>query len=323
MNTCSNCSRQFPSRRGLTVHESHCHTEASSLPDKRVSESSEFSDNVLERSSHPKGHCVSTMYKILLWVFALVFVVNVAALGFFTVTVNGKLNSALELSAPQKGTLTEISADGCDSCGTMEDFRKKIGGMNVEFSSESVYSSASPEGQKFIQQYGIVKLPAVVFVAEKSLKPAFKKAVETGAKTPSDTVLVWEKSNPPYFDVARSVTAGLVDVKFLTNKSCSECYDPVALHTSLLGRLGVVFSTTETLDANDEAGKALIEQYSLKKIPAVVLSGEVALYDRLTQVWSQVGTIESYGNYVFRSDEVLGVPYYDLEKEKVVTPEKK
>ena len=163
----------------------------------------------------------------------------------------------------------------------------------------------------------------MVFVAETLLKPAFKKAIETGAKTPSDSVLVWEKSNPPYFDVAKGSAVGLVDVKFLTDKSCSECYDPVVVHTSLLGRLGVFFNSTETFDADDEAGKALIKQYALTKIPTIVLSGDIALYEKLTSVWSQVGTVETDGSYVFRSTEVLGVPYYDLEKEEVVIPEKK
>lgn len=263
------------------------------------------------------------MNYVLLWIFALVFVVNVAALGFFTVTVNGKLNAALELAAPQKGTLTEIRPDACNSCGTMEDFGKKISELNVEFTSEQVYSAASSKGQEFIRQYSIGKLPAVVFVAEKSLKPAFKKAVETGAKTPSDLVLVWEKSNPPYFDVALGATAGKVNVKFLTKKSCSDCYDPAQVHTSLLGRLGLVFDSTETVDADDEAGQALIEQYALTKVPTMILSGDIALYGQLTKVWSQVGTVEADGSYVFRSDEVLGVPYYDLEKEEMVTPEKK
>ena len=67
----------------------------------------------------------------------------------------------------------------------------------------------------------------------------------------------------------------------------------------------------------------MIKQYALTKIPTIVLSGDIALYEKLTSVWSQVGTVETNGSYVFRSTEVLGVPYYDLEKEEVVIPEKK
>lgn len=298
------------------MHEIHCHDQS------EEPKSAEITAEAPQKPSRPKNSFVSKMNFVLFWVFALVFIANVAVLGFFTVTVNGKLNAALELTAPQKGTLTEIRPEACELCGTMEDFKKQIGTLNVEFASEQVYTAESPEGKQFIQQYSITKLPALVFKAEKSLKPAFKKAVETGAVSPSDTVLVWEKPNPPYFDIEKGAAAGLVTVKFLTKKSCAQCYDPVVVHTSLLGRLGVAFGSTETLDADDEVGKALIEQYSLTKIPAVILSNDAALYDRLTGVWSQVGTVESDGMYIFRSAEVLGVPYYDLEKGEMITPEK-
>ena len=81
-----------------------------------------------------------------------------------------------------------------------------------------------------------------------------------------------------------------------------------------MDRYGVYVKDKETLDITQ--GKSLIDKYKIEKVPTIILTGDVETYISLTQVWKQVGSVETDGTYVFRSVEQMG-KYRDLTTGKV------
>jgi len=73
----------------------------------------------------------------------------------------------------------------------------------------------------------------------------------------------------------------------------------------------------DTYDISSPQGKDLIAKYNITKAPTLLISPEAKAYDTLTQVWTEVGTVESDGWYVFRATEQMG-NYTDLLTNQVM-----
>ena len=68
---------------------------------------------------------------------------------------------------------------------------------------------------------------------------------------------------------------------------------------------------------SSDEGVALLGKYGIKKVPTMILSGDMDSYPALTGIWSQVGTVKD-GVYVFQNVEVLQLPFKDLATGQVV-----
>ena len=124
----------------------------------------------------------------------------------------------------------------------------------------------------------------------------------------------------PYYDLKTLKVRGLVTLTYLTDKSCTSCYN-VSIHKSIFGNpLGFAMKIVNetTYDISDPTGKALIDKYKITNVPTVIMKGDPAAYARLTAVWPQVGTVDSDGSYVFRNVGLLGVVYMNLTSGKIV-----
>jgi len=122
---------------------------------------------------------------------------------------------------------------------------------------------------------------------------------------------------PPYYDVASNKIKGGVNITYLTDQSCKECYD-VKLHDRALTNLGVPTTGIKTVDISSDEGKQLVSKYSIKLVPTLILSGEVSEYQTLVQVWKDVGTVTSDGTYIFTDLGVMGGSYKDLSKNQII-----
>lgn len=69
-----------------------------------------------------------------------------------------------------------------------------------------------------------------------------------------------------------------------------------------------------------DAGKTLLKQYNITKVPIMLASPDAKLYASFVQVWPQVGNVAGDGWYVMRNPEVLGT-YKDLTTGQVITPQ--
>lgn len=241
-------------------------------------------------------------------------------MALFTVTVNRKLEEAIELAKPQEGVLTLITSDQCPFCRDFSSQQQAVASQNVDILEERVLMSNEEEGGALIEQYGIARLPAVIFETRERLKVPLQQAFRKNGRMVGDTAFVWEQSNPPYFDLAAGETKGLVHATFLADSSCDGCHDTVQTYKSVLARFGITPTTEETVDIADERGRTLRETYNITRVPTVILSPEVSVYVALASSWQQIGSVEEDGVYVFRNPDVLRVTYRDLSTGEIRGP---
>lgn len=255
----------------------------------------------------------------ILVLLAGVLAVNTVVMGMFGSTVDKKLGEALERTKPQEGALTLVLPAGCSVCGDLSVLKQKIKSQNIEIIDDTIFSSDSTEGQKFIQEMGIEKLPAMVFSARGSVKDTIIKSIEQGSRKIGDNMLVWEQGKPPYMDTSSGEVSGLVHVTYIRDKSCTDCYDVQKIQRPILQQFGVAVVAENSVDISEEAGKELLAAYNITAVPTILLSPETIYYGALASVWGQVGTVESDGSFIFRDPARLGVAYKDLETGKVVS----
>ena len=109
----------------------------------------------------------------------------------------------------------------------------------------------------------------------------------------------------PYFDLNTSKVRGLVDLTYIYDSNCDNCYDP-KIHKSILSNFRVRIKSESSVDIQSAEGQLLIQKYNLTSWPTVIISGDINLYSNINAIWPQVGTIEQDGNYVFRKNEIFG-----------------
>ena len=126
----------------------------------------------------------------------------------------------------------------------------------------------------------------------------------------------------PYRDLEKGSIQGLVDVIYVIDKACSECYKPETTQRTILTqgyRMGI--RSERTVDVSSYEGQNLITRYAITKVPTVLLSPEANEYSALKNVWKNVGTIETDGWYIFRQMNMLAkITYKDLESNSVIRP---
>lgn len=259
----------------------------------------------------------------LVIILGIMVILNVLVMGWFTISVNGKLSDAIEQTTPQRGLLTLILPSDCKGCGEFEVEKQKFETQNILFTDEYRLDASSEDAKKLIEKEGITQLPAMIFTAEKSIRDTvFRVAEETGSRMSEDMMtLVWEKKQTPYVNIADGKITGLVSVTYVTDKSCKDCYDVVNVQRTILTRFGIAIGRETILDVSDANAKTLLKTYGITAVPTILLSPEAQMYGSLMEVWPQVGSVEQDGIYVFRELEAIGGTYKDLEIGKVIKKE--
>ena len=213
-------------------------------------------------------------------------------------------------------TVTYILDSKCTDCAdisALTQFLEQYG--NVDTKSVEFDSSA---GKKLISKYSIEKVPSAVVTGDLSKVPDLKTKWNQFGLVSADA-LVLLNTPSPYLNITSGNVQGLVEITYLADKSCTECYNPL-LHKQALASLGITkFSKETSVDVSSDEGKALVSKYKIKAAPTIILSSGAAEYPGLVQVWPSVGTIESDGSFVFRTmSAIKGVSYKDLTTGEVV-----
>ncbi len=95
-----------------------------------------------------------------------------------------------------------------------------------------------------------------------------------------------------------------VMVTYLTDMSCSECYDVNINSEILRGQFGLKL-TESYVDAGSDEGQELINKYKITRYPTFILSSDAMDSELLSNVWASVGSVESDGALVFRVPELF------------------
>jgi hypothetical protein len=182
----------------------------------------------------------------------------------------------------------------------MQNFKQ----YGVYISKPVVINYDSEEWIKLIKKYNIKKLPFIIFSKEIS---SYKKISESWAwfwEIINNNDYILSKINPPYFDISKWKVVWLLWVKYLVDKSCTDCYD-VNIHKQILWKMWAAISKEDTIDIFSKEWKSLVKKYNIQKVPTIILSPDAKYYVGLNQAWKEVWTIEKDGSYIFRKLEAI------------------
>ena len=214
--------------------------------------------------------------------------------------------------------VTRILDTSCAQCSSVGVFLNSFQQAGVVFGSDVNLEYNSPQGAKLVSDFGITRVPAMVIsgdILEYSSVAAIWAQFNATEKNGAYALHVLQA---PYRDLAMNKVVGLVDIIYLNDTSCNNCYN-VMIHKDILeNSFGVSLVNETVIDVNSTDGKALISKYNITIAPVFVMSPDAKYYTGLMQVWPDVGTTESNGWYVFTNVTVLGGTYKNLETGKTV-----
>lgn len=219
-------------------------------------------------------------------------------------------------------SLTAIIDSSCTQCSGVDEITKFVTdspGVNLVTNDTVDYATSKDKAQALIDKYKITKLPSVIITGPTPDAASDFGKFWTGLGTDVGGDFVLNKVQPPYRDLASGEVKGVFQVTYLSDKTCTQCYD-VTLHRNAFQNLSMVVANEKTLDVSDADGKALIKKYKIKLVPTIVVTGDLSEYDAFQAVWPKVGTKEADGAYVFRDGVSLMGTYKDLSTGKVIIP---
>ena len=219
-----------------------------------------------------------------------------------------------------KVTATILTDPSCSQCLdpklTVEAYKKA--GIKITDQKEVVWNSL--EGQQLISQYKITKVPTFLFSSDIDYYDSVKANWTRIGTVEQDKTYIARNLFLPYRDLDKGQILGLIDIIYLTDSTCLDCYDPIKVQKPILTQgFGVGFSSERTVDVNSGAGQSLKDKYKITKVPTILLSPGADEYAALKGVWKSVGTVETDGEYVFRDMTKIGsVTYKDLTSNQII-----
>lgn len=206
----------------------------------------------------------------------------------------------------------------CDKCHDFSGLINEMKRAGIKITEERIIDSGSSEGVSLIKKYSIGFVPAIIVSKEASSYPIMQQAWPRMGTVESDGSYVLRLVSPPYMNLTTGRLRGIVDAVYLTDKSCTDCYD-VNLNRQILANqqgIGMKFEKEDRIDVSDEKGKELIKKYNITQAPTVILSEEASAYPSMPSL-SQFFSAENDGSYVFRKPQIFGA-YRDLATGQVI-----
>lgn len=219
-------------------------------------------------------------------------------------------------------TATLITDPSCSQCTdpktVVENFKKA--GVKVKEIKELVWNSIN--AKNIISQYKIAKVPTFIFSPEFDLYDTVKTSWPNFGTVENDKTYIARNLPLPYRDLSKGQIVGLVDLVYLTDSSCTDCYKAQDVQKPILTKgYGVALRSERAVDISSAEGKSLLAQYGITKIPTILISPEADQYANLKNVWKNVGTVGTDGWYVFTGFNQLGnVTYKDLTNNQIIKP---
>ncbi len=204
-------------------------------------------------------------------------------------------------------TATLITDPSCSQCTdpktVVENFKKA--GVKVKETREVAWNSI--DAQNIISQYKITKVPTFIFSPEFDLYDNVKTNWPNFGTIENDKTYIARNLPLPYRDLSKGQIVGLVDLIYLTDSSCTDCYKAQDVQKPILTKgYGVALRSERTVDISSAEGKSLLTQYGITKVPTILISPEADQYANLKNVWKSVGTVGTDGWYVFTGFNQLG-----------------
>ncbi len=231
----------------------------------------------------------------------------------YTNTKNGNVFGRVRLSLLQDPS--------CKNCSDLSILINQLKFAGITISEQKNLSSSSDEGKTMISKYKIDFLPTIILSSDASAYQLIQQAwPQVGTK--ENDAYILRAVYPPFINLTTGQLRGFVDVIYLIDKSCNECYN-ISIHKTILSSpqsFAITLNKEETVDISDAKGKELILKYNITRVPTVVLTKEVNVYPS-SQSLKQFYSSEKDGTFVFRHPSLIG-SYKDLSTGKIIKPQR-
>jgi hypothetical protein len=238
------------------------------------------------------------LYIIFFWLFFFIF-------SYFWIN---KLDDViLDWTQPDSNLVyvKYFTNSNCIECTNIDDYLKVYKKAWVKFWEISVKEYWSTEYKTHFNEYNIRKLPFIVFWEELD-------NYQTISDSWNNTF--WYKNNlweyittdiiPPYFDLESKQVKWLIDITYIWNNNCIQCYSLDSVINILLS-FWLKFNNIKKINNSSIEAKQVIDKYKIKTLPTIILSQNTKLYKNFSYFWKTIWTIESDWRYILREPEKL------------------
>lgn len=215
-------------------------------------------------------------------------------------------------------TVIAITKPSCEKCFDITKLVAQLKNLGMAIVSEQIAEYNSTTGKALIKEYNITKIPTMILSEEAIEYDALNKSWKDIGSIEKDGKLVLRTVNAPYYDLSAKKTKGLVDITYLKDEECTECYSPAQFKSYFQQSLGMAFDTETTVDISSSEGKSLVKKYNITLVPTALFSNDLKEYPAIKQMWSQMGKVVN-GTYVFtKVDKLQGIKYKDLSTGEIL-----
>lgn len=216
--------------------------------------------------------------------------------------------------------LTYLKEPKCDKCLDLAPLINQIKSAGVKILEEKIVLTDSDEGKELLKKYGIDFAPTIILSKDADVYSLMQQAWPQIGSRENDGSYVFrggaQYPNLPSINLTTGQLRGLVDIAYLSDKTCSQCYNVQQHKQVLANSFAIHIDKEEVYDVDDAKGKELIAKYNITQVPTVILSNEASVYPS-SQALRQFFSVEKDGSYVFRKLSVVGT-YKDLTTNQVV-----
>lgn len=263
-------------------------------------------DKTLSKSVYTK------IYIVLGLVLVLFALYNISQLSSSSALIEQRLVEAKEAARPARVQLTIISASSCDDCYDINAVVNVIESTGVNVTSKKGVEFSSGEAKSLIEEYGIEKVPTVIVTGEIEKSRSLSSKLR-GIGEEKKGAYIFTKLEPPFIETSSGKVRGRISLIHLKKDDCKDCFD-LTPSIEQLSTSGLKFEEQKSVDVDSDEGKTLLDKYSIKKVPTMIMDKEAEVYPNIMQSWNQMGSIEDDGYFVMRE---ISPPYYSVEEERV------
>ncbi len=261
-----------------------------------------------EPTSFGRGLAIGLSIAFLILIIVLLAIYFIQNKGGSKDGSSGVKNAKLEL--------TIITKNECTDCWDVNLLLDALHQNGITETKKATVNIEDKKGKDLVEKYKITKVPTIIITGDLEAKAEWKEIWGALGEI-IDGTFVFRQVIPPYFDIASGQIKGKVNVTYLGDSSCKECYD-VRTHEQALQQLGITDKNSKSVDISSAEGKDLVKKYAITVVPTIIITGEMSEYQGLTQIWPNYGTInKTDGAYIFTKLDAMGT-YKDLAKNKVI-----
>lgn len=220
-----------------------------------------------------------------------------------------RINLEMLIPPPPAFEAVILKDSSCHDCFNITSVLDQVRALDVNLTDVRIMEYQSKEASSLISRYNISFIPTLLLIG---VPDDFRLK---GFRAQDDT-LILDENRPVYIDTESGRRIGMINITIIAAPSCKDCFD-MELFVDQIRKVASVRGVNSFDWPSAEAQK-YISAYRLTKLPAVVLSPDASRYASIVEQWSDLGSVESDGYFVFRNYGAFGdIKYLDVASGEV------